>query len=304
MTAHMVENVKNHKSTEADISADGQADYPRLRAQRLGDNLVRMGVLSPKDVLKILAQSKKTGLSFGETAKAMRLVKEEDIRNALSIQHGYFHDSAKKIKVPRPLVTLHSPQSDAAEQFRQIRTRLLTRSDNMAMKLLALSAVGGEAGSSFVAANLAVSISQLGRKVLLIDGNLHKSHMDQMFEASPGPGLTDVVRGELSLLEALAPGTVRNLTYLRQGRPTHNPQELLSSQAFASLVMAQMDEFDTIILNTGNGLETADPQLIWALTKSVLLVARADRSRVREVKKITSLIEGCRAELVGTVMTR
>ena len=276
----------------------------QMRAQRLGDNLVRMGVLKPKQVNRILAKARKKDISFGEAAKSLGLASDRDIRNALSIQHGYNHGDARNIKVPRPLVTLHSPQSDAAEQFRQIRTRLLTRDDEMAMRLLAVSSAGVETGSSFVSANLAVSISQLGRKVLLIDGNLRHSHMNQMFHIRPGVGLTDVVRGECDLKDAFAPSTVRNLTYLRQGRRTHNPQELLSSHEFAAMVMEQIDRFDTVILNTGNGLATADPQLVWALAKSVLLVARSDKTRVQEVKKISSLIEDCRAQLVGTVMTR
>ena len=287
-----------------EAAAEEKAEEPKARAQRLGDNLVRMGILTQKNVNRILARSRKRGQSFGQAAKSLGLVTNEDIQNALSIQHGLFHDSGKKIKVPRSLVTLHSPHTDVAEQFRLIRTRLLTRNDDMALRLLAIAGAGNETGSSFMAANLAVSISQLGRKVLLIDCNLRHSHLSQMFGLKRGLGLTEVIRGECELKDACAPGLVRNLTYLRAGRPTHNPQELLSSQEFAALVMGQLNEFDTVLLNAGNGLATADPQLVWALAKSVLLVARGDKTRVPEIKKISSLIDDCEARLVGTVMTR
>ncbi len=223
---------------------------------------------------------------------------------ALSIQNGLVHDNKKRIRIPQALVTLHSPQSEAAEQFRRLRTRLLTMNDGVALRLLSIASTGNGAGSSFVAANLAVSVSQLGRKVLLIDSNLRDSDLNYMFNIKRGAGLTEVISGQVPLNEAFAPSLVRNVTYLRAGNAAYNPQELLSSAEYAQMVLKQMDDYDTVIVNAGDAVQSADAQLVWALTKSVLLVARRDKSRVRDIKKLASAVKECRAELVGTVLTR
>jgi capsular exopolysaccharide synthesis family protein len=281
-----------------------EREEPADRSLHLGDTLSRLGVISEKDIKRILKKSHRDGLAFGTAAKKLGLVTERDIRIALSIQNGLVHDNRKRVRVPQALVTLHAPRSEAAEQFRRLRTRLLTINEGAALRLLSIASTGNSAGSSFVAANLAVSISQLGRKVLLIDSNLRDSDLNYMFNMKPGVGLTEVVSGQMPLKEAFAPPLVRNVTLLRAGAATYNPQELLSSSEYATMVLEQMDHFDTVLVNAGDAVQSADAQLVWALTKSVLLVARRDKSRVRNIKKLSRAVKECRAELVGTVMTR
>ncbi len=290
--------------TGSDDSSQADKTILPERSQTLGDTLIRMGCITPDDVPKILAYSARTGKKFGVAALALGMVAKKDINAALSIQQGLFHDDRHRVKVPASLITLHSPHTEEAEQFRRVRTRLVTKSEGTALRLLCVSGVGAETACSFVAANLAVAVSQLGRKVLLVDSNLRLSHMNQLLGLRPRMGLTDVVRGTCNVKDAYAPGLIRNLTYLPAGRPSFNPQELLCSEKYATTIMEQMDHYDSVIVNTGDSLDTADAQLVWALTKSVLLVARRDRTRTPDIRKITSLMTECRAQLVGTVMTR
>ncbi|MCI5045570.1 MAG: hypothetical protein MRY72_12805 [Aquisalinus sp.] len=301
------ENISAHEQSGrvASIGAAsvGQDSIPQ-RSLALGDTLVRMGCLKAEDIPKVLEHSARTGKKFGISALALGLVRKKDITAALSIQQGLFHADGDRVRVPPALVTLHSPHTEEAEQFRGLRTRLLTRSDGAALRLLSVSGAGAETTSSFIALNLAVSIAQLGRKVLLVDTNLRLSHMNQLLGLRHNVGLTDVINGGRAITECLAPPIVRNFTYLPAGQPAFNPQEVLCREEFAKLIMTQISNYDSVILNTGDGLDTADAQLVWALTKSVLLVARRDKSRMPDIRRATKLITESRANLVGTVMTK
>ncbi|MCI5047346.1 MAG: hypothetical protein MRY59_07575 [Aquisalinus sp.] len=294
---------RSHTVPPADTRSQAQSAIPQ-RSRALGDTLVRMGCLKPEDIPKVLEHSARTGKKFGMSALALGLISKKDLTAALSIQQGLFHADGDRVRVPPALVTLHSPHTEEAEQFRGLRTRLLTRSDGAALRLLSVSGTGAETTSSFVALNLAVSVAQLGRKVLLIDANLRLSHLNQLLGLRHGVGLTDIINGDREFAECLAPPIVRNFTYLPAGQPAFNPQEVLCSEQFAKLVMSQIDKYDSVIVNTGDGLDTADAQLVWALTKSVLLVARRDKSRMPDIREATKLISESRANLVGTVMTR
>ncbi|WP_306252663.1 CpsD/CapB family tyrosine-protein kinase [Parvularcula sp. IMCC14364] len=305
-TRALASDMQHEDVSDSKVAPEESGDAQRipLRSQALGDTLVRMGCLKAQDIPAVLRHSARTGKKFGMSALALGLVSKRDITAALSIQQGLFHGDGDRIRVPPALVTLHRPHTEEAEQFRRLRTRLLTRSDGTALRMLCVSGAGAQTTSSFVAVNLAVSIAQLGRKVLLVDTNLRLSHLNQLLGLRQHVGLTEVVNGDSDIAEAFAPALVRNFTYLPAGRPAFNPQEVLCSEAFARIILQQTERFDSVILNTGDGLDTADAQLVWALAKSVLLVARRDKTRMPDIRDATSLVAESRAHLVGTVMTK
>ena len=176
------------------------------------------------------------------------------------------------------LCTLLGPNAFGSEAFRSLRTGLYFReaeSDNRVIQIT--SPVPGD-GKSTVAANLAISIAQSGRTVLLIDADLRRPRICKLFGMQNELGLADLLRGDSTLREVLLDGPIPNLTLLASCLPSSNPAELLSSVAFGSLIESLRDKFEYLIIDTPPLLAVSDASSVAARADAVLLTVRLRRN--------------------------
>ena len=140
-------------------------------------------------------------------------------------------------EIDKELITLKSPQSFEAEQFKILRTNLLfPESGKTPRSVMVTSAVPGE-GKSFVAANLAVSVARhVNWNVLLIDCDLRRPSIHQRFGYQNVKGLSDYLTSGTTLSHLLLRTDMKNLTILPAGKTPENPSELLSSDRMAALL--------------------------------------------------------------------
>ncbi len=124
--------------------------------QFIGDILVEKGRLTPEDVERTINYQQSEGLYFGEAAVALKLVNQDDILQALSIQFGYAYGSDRNRLSPS-LVMANAPFGEQAEEFRTIRSHLQRSWLSPETKTLAVVSSEGQEGRSYVAANLALS---------------------------------------------------------------------------------------------------------------------------------------------------
>lgn len=273
-----------------------------MRRNHLPAILSRLTGLKKPQVEKVYARAKKRGEPFGKAAIALGLAKRDDVKAAIAIQFGYHFDKTANIKVPPALISVGRPYSPLADEFRRLRTGLLTSADGQAGKMIAVAGVTPDTGSSFVAANLAVSLAQLGRKTLLVDARLRNPQMATLFATHSEFGIEHIAAGETELVNALAPSCIRNLSLLTAPEPCHDPQEVFSSQAFAHFLGEAGRTFESVVIDTATGTRALDGKYIWALAQSVLLVARRNKTRISEVRAINRQVSECGAEIAGTVL--
>ncbi len=272
------------------------------RRNRLPEILSRLKSLSAPQIEKIYARAIQHKEPFGKAAIHLGLATAKDVKAALAIQFGYHFDKSENVKVPPALVTVAQPFSDMAEGFRLLRTELLTNENGDGARLISIAGAAPGTGSSLVAANLAIAFAQLGRRTLLIDARLRNPQQANLFATKAQYGLEDLVDGSAKLADALTPCCIRNLSLLASPAKSHDPQAILSSQGFAHFIGEASHQFDSVVIDTTTGTKVADGRYVWALTKSVLLVARKNNSRVDDLRKLSRHIQSCGANAVGTVM--
>ncbi|MGV6802108.1 MAG: CpsD/CapB family tyrosine-protein kinase [bacterium] len=273
-----------------------------LRTMRLGELLLRMGVISNDGLARIEAAQKNSSKPFGEIARNLGLASKKDIRDALSIQYGADFKRKGQLRVPRLLHTLKAPLCHDAEQYRLACTNLLMNKRSPASKLLAVSGVGKKVDSAGACVNLGLAFTQLGRKTLIIDCDFREGRVHEIFSRRPKSGLAGILREGISPTEAQINTSVRNLSAIPNGDGQYGAQHLLASEEFSRLVMTSMDDYDTVLLNAGNTLRLSDSLLVWALAKSAVFIAQRNKTRSPQLKQAMDGLKNCEAQLAGTIL--
>lgn len=279
---------------------DSSSDRP---FSSIGRFLLEMGKITPEDTNRILQLQKQDGLKFGDAAKKLGLISELDLQQALSRQFEYTFLPSDNKKYSEDLIAAYQPFSSQVESFRVLRSQLLFRWLSEGFKTISIVSANSGEGASYVSANLAIVFSQLGKKTLLIDGNLRQPRLQKMFALQQNFGLSDILidRTPRSELLNIMPD-IPNLTVLGAGTLPPNPQELLSRELFLQLVKYATTVFDVIIIDTPSITEGADAQIISSVTKGAILVSRIHQTSISEMRSLNVQIQGAGASVIGAVV--
>jgi capsular exopolysaccharide synthesis family protein len=202
------------------------------------------------------------------------------------------------------LLTLNAPNDAAAEAIRALRTHVMAQHIQEGRRALAICGPSAGVGCTFIAANLAVSLSQIGVKTLLIEGDLRRPNLQQYIRsAKPGPGLAQCLGSDdVGFGEVIDAEVLPNLSLMYSGGPAPAPQELLGGERFRSLMEFCLREYDATLVDTPPANTCADARRISTVVGYSLIVTRRHRSFVEDVKTLASQLEADRAKVVGTVL--
>ncbi len=174
---------------------------------------------------------------------------------------------------------LHSkPTSAAAESIRNLRTSILLADvDNPPKVVMMTSSIPGE-GKTTQAIALAGNLSGLGKKVLLIEGDIRRRTLDQYFERSGDGGLVDVLSGEKTLEDVLVRDKTLNIDVLMGGKSKINAADLFSSDKFKAFMKTARGAFDYIIIDTPPVLVVPDARVIADQSDVVIYAVKWDNT--------------------------
>ncbi|HEB87782.1 MAG TPA: polysaccharide biosynthesis tyrosine autokinase [Gammaproteobacteria bacterium] len=275
--------------------------------QSMGELLVAEGKLTSVDVDRIIDHQREKGLYFGEAAVDLKLVSQDDILQALSRQFGYTYGQGDDT-LSKEKVMASSPFGGLAEEFRSIRGQLLSNWLTPHQKTLAIVSPGSKEGRSYVAANLAMAFSQMGRSTMLVDADLRSPRQHEIFDVKSRVGLSMLLAGRVRMedLDTL-PDTVSTFQYLSVlgcGAVPPNPAEILGNGRFSSILRQLKKYFDVIIIDTPPATYKADVMSIASVAGSALLVARSGHSRTDDTKSLVSLLGQVETKVVGAVLNQ
>jgi protein-tyrosine kinase len=201
------------------------------------------------------------------------------------------------------LVTLVDDMPYEAEAIRTIRTHIIARHMRDGRRGLAVCAATPGVGCSFTAANLAVSMSQVGISTLLIDGNLRGPQVE-LFIRPPGlaDGVRQCVADEGSPNNYLHAEVIPNLSVLYSGGVAPNAQELLGGAPFRTMIERCLRDFEMTIIDTPPLSECADALRIASMIGYTLVVARTNVSKSRDLATLAQQLQEDGARVVGTVL--
>jgi chain length determinant protein tyrosine kinase EpsG len=260
--------------------------------------------LSEEQLAQILAHQRRTGMRFGEAAVALHLVERRDVLEALYQQFEYtpgFSPQEGKTE----LVAAADRFGEQAEAFRELRSRLLLEvmPDAPRCALAIVSPDVGD-GKTYLAANLALSYSQLGERVLLMDADVRTPRQHHVLGIKQnGAGLTSVLAGFTNADDLVheVPG-LRNLYFAPAGPIPPNPVELLQRPRFGQLMRELLQEFDHVIVDTPAAARGPDSRVIAARCGAALVVARKGRSRMPPLEGLVGALARGPAQIAGVVV--
>jgi capsular exopolysaccharide synthesis family protein len=202
------------------------------------------------------------------------------------------------------LISRTMPHSAWAESYRSIRTNIDFLRRSRDVRLIQITSPYSGDGKSASASNLAISLANAGRKVLLIDADLRKPSLHKIFGLAKDRGFSSVLRDLLSLSEAIQPSAIKGLDLITAGPEPSNPAELLASARFAAALDELRGLYDTVILDTSPILAVTDPAIIGASVDGILLVVQPSSLKRRDVELTREVLHALGTPVLGTVINR
>ena len=200
------------------------------------------------------------------------------------------------------LVTLLNPMATVSETYRALRTSVqFARPDAEVRTLLVTSSNPGE-GKSVTAANLAVVMSQAGRRVLLVDADLRRPTVHRTFGISREPGVVQSLFQTDGFDAANVTEMADGLFVLPAGRIVPNPSEMLGSKRMRDFLAAAHARFDIVILDAPPVLAATDAVLLSTQADATLVVARAGVTQDFDLESSTNALVSVGAHLIGVVL--
>lgn len=199
------------------------------------------------------------------------------------------------------LYYFHLPASPEAEAYRSVRTTIYVCTHATKDRVLQITSAEPEDGKSTLASNLALAIAQSGKKVILVDADLRRPKIHQLFGLRRDIGLADVLTREIEWRNAVAETQVPKLSVLCAGQTPANPAELLATAEFEALLNELRKEYDFVLVDTPPLLAVSDPCVVAAATDALLLVVNISKNRRDAIRRVQETISTHGMKVLGMV---
>lgn len=200
------------------------------------------------------------------------------------------------------LITASNPRSPVAEAYRQLRTNIQFASLDRPLRTLLVTSTSPEEGKSTTLANLAITMAQADRKVILVDCDLRRPSLHQLFRVGNGIGLTTTVADHSATDFPLMETEVPNLWLLPSGPLPPNPSELLGSQRMSSVIDKLKTQADYVLFDSPPIIAVTDAAVLASKVDGVILVIRAGKTKREHAQRSKELLDKVGANLIGVVL--
>lgn len=203
------------------------------------------------------------------------------------------------------LVALSSSHSAATEAYRVLRTNLQFAAVESPLRTLLVTSPSPGEGKSLTAANLAVALAQAGRRVVLVDADLHKPRIHRLLGLKNNTGLTTALIQEQPEFEGLLqPGPEPGLSVLTSGPLPPNPAELLGSGRARDFFGHLAQQADIVLFDSPPAVALSDAVILGAQLDGVLLVVEAGRTRREVARRALEALRKVHARVIGVALNR
>lgn len=175
------------------------------------------------------------------------------------------------------LAVYHEPKSKVADEFRVIRSHVLNAEAEKLPRVIAVTSARLGEGKTTMSSNLAVTMAKAGKNTLLVDGDLRKGVIHEVFGISHTPGFIQAIKRYTDLEKTIVKTKVNKLSIMTSGGYVVDPTEYLSDYAAGNLFETLRRKFDTIIIDTPPVLSLPDTYIIGKFADTVLLVVQMEK---------------------------
>jgi len=277
---------------------------PAIQDRSIGRLIAEANKLSADQVEAILQHQRAKGIRFGEAAVELGFASGDEVLWALSQQFHYPYAPGGAERLGAELVMAKQPFSVQAEAFRSLRSEItlhLLAPDQPRRAIAVVSADRGD-GRSFFAANLAIALSQLGGRTLLVDADLRAPRLHEIFQVANGAGLSGILAGRAEMNVIQAVPELPSLFVMPAGAVPPNPTELIERPAFGLMMQELGGKFDHVLVDTSAASEGSESVIAAARCGAALVVARRHRSTMSGVRELLHRFRATECRIAGLVM--
>lgn len=272
--------------------------------------------VKPKRVL-IIILAIVLGVFAGITAAIVRKAMRSSIDNpkiiedatglpvyATILESSQQEEFALKIKAKQPGIYILAdshPDDLSIESLRSFRVALQFAMLDAQNNRVMITGASPGIGKSFIAANLAVVLAQAGKRVLLMDMDLHKGHLNQYFGLPREGGISELLSADKTLGEVTHKSVLNNLDFLTIGARASNPSALFLSGRLPSLLEQVSQLYDVILIDAPPALLVSDVSVIGANVGTTFLVARDNMSTIPEIQAVQKRLDQARVTIKGVL---
>lgn len=201
----------------------------------------------------------------------------------------------------RKLLALDAPADNVLESLRGFRACLqftMREADN---NIIVITGPTPGVGKTFLSANFAAVLASIGKRVLLVDGDLRTGHLHRYFGRERNAGVAELIRGQSVPGQAIQRNVADNVDFLPAGNAGNRAAELLGHENFGSLLQTLSGQYDYVLVDTAPVLAVADALTVAAHAGAVFNVVRAGKSTRREIEETVRRIEHAGHAVTGVV---
>lgn len=202
------------------------------------------------------------------------------------------------------IITFKDPKSPASEAFRTLRTNLQFSTIDDSIKSVVVTSAGPGEGKSTTISNLAVSMAQSGKKVLLIDCDLRNPSIHKKLGIINRGGMTNLLIQKKQIDESIMETEIQNLYVITSGPIPPNPAELLGSKRMRSLIKEFENVFDITLIDSPPVLAVTDAQILSTICSGVILTIAYGEGEKEAVIKAKDLLDKTGSKILGVVLNK
>lgn len=219
-----------------------------------------------------------------------------------SAENGLGEPDQDKATRSADLIVHESPSSLMSEAYRSVRTSLLLSSSGRPPKTIVVTSAAPSEGKTTTAINLAISLTQTGSKVVLIDADMRKPRVQSVFPVGDSGGLSAFLAGASSLKDVIYGTTVPGLMVIPCGVTPPNPGELILSTGFRKMLETLAVYFDYVVLDSPPVGNVSDARIIAVTADTTILVVKAFSTSRHHAREAVAHLTNAHARIGGVVL--
>ena len=202
------------------------------------------------------------------------------------------------------LITLEQTKSPISESYRYIRTNIEFASLESVPQRILITSSGPHEGKSFMVANLAVSMAQIGKSVLVLDADMRDPTQHKLFGLDNGQGLSSALVQERDYRDYIRETAVPGLVVLTGGTIPPNPAELVGSKQMMRLIEEASEQFDVVLIDSPPVIAFTDAAIIAQQVDGVILVLASGEVNKDYAQTAKEHLDNVGAKIIGTILNK
>lgn len=187
------------------------------------------------------------------------------------------------------------------EAYKTLRTNVTLSLPDEGHRIIAFTSAEPHDGKTTNAINFAISLGQIEKKVLLIDGDMRKPMVAKRLDVQSAPGLSDIISGQARARDALYHDATHNIDVIPSGNLTPDPTLLLQSERMKMIIQELKKVYEYIVIDLPPATVVSDASILADLVDGFLLVVRHDTTDYRSVSDMMEQLKLANAQIIGFV---